>query len=352
MDNEVPVRLQKWRDMAITLCTLAATTALCVVLRGLSEGETYVPLLFVLCVLVVSRLTDGYIWGIATAVVAVLGVNYVFTYPYMAFDFTISGYPVTFVVMLAVSITTSTLTTQTKQRERLKLETAREQMRANLLRAVSHDLRTPLTTISGSVRAVLDDPELPEDKKRELLGGVRDDADWLLRMVENLLSVTRMDGGASIVKSEEAAEEICAAAATKFHKRFPELELSVSVPEEVLFIPMDPVLIEQVLTNLLENAAVHGGPGVRHISLSVERQEGAAAFTVSDDGAGISRDRVARLFTDYFDQAQESAGKGEKRNMGIGLSVCKSIVTAHGGEVSAENPPGGGARFRFTLPLS
>ena len=338
-------------DAAVTLLSLCVTGMVCVLLRSFSDGDTYVPLLFVLCVLVVSRFTNGYICGIAAALIAVLGVNYVFTYPYMELNFSISGYPLTFFTMLAVAVSTSTLTTHIKEQEKLKLETEREKMRANLLRAVSHDLRTPLTSISGSIGLALDDPEMSPEGQRILLQEAREDADWLIRMAENLLSVTRIgEGETKIEKTPEAAEEIAAEAARKFRKNYQEVELSVTAPDEVLFVPMDAVLIEQVLTNLLENAVIHGG-NTKHVSLDVRRDGNMAAFSVTDDGAGISREAQQRMFTDYFDLAQQSCRGREKRNMGIGLSVCMTIVKAHGGNIRAENLPSGGARFEFTLPL-
>lgn len=115
------------KEILLTAGALVSTTFLCSFLRSVTIGETtYVPLLFVLCVLLVSRFTEGYICGIAAAIIAVLGVNYVFTYPYMAFNFTLAGYPITFVVMLAVAFTTSTLTSHIKQQEIIKLENERE----------------------------------------------------------------------------------------------------------------------------------------------------------------------------------------------------------------------------------
>ncbi len=340
-----------WRDIIVMMAALAVTTALGVALRAAKGSESVVPLLFGLCVLVVSRLTEGFVCGVLSSLVAVLGVNYVFTYPYMAFNFTISGYPVTFAAMLAVSLSTCALTTQIKHEEKLKLEAEREKMRSNLLRAVSHDLRTPLTAIYGSVSAVLDNGCLSEDERRRLLSDVRSDSEWLIRMVENLLSITRIgDGDARIEKSPEPAEEILDETARKFRSRFPDVRLDISMPAEVLFVPMDPVLIEQVLINLLENAVEHGET-TKNVRLSAARQDASAIFSVEDDGRGISRETEQRLFKDYFDQTQMSAGAGEKRNMGIGLAVCTTIIRAHGGTLKAENLSRGGARFYFTLPL-
>ena len=338
-------------DAAVTLGLLGASSALCVLLRPVGDTEIFVPLVFVLCVLLISRLTNGYVFGIIASLIAVLCVNYVFTYPYMAFNFTISGYPVTFVTMLTVSVTTSTLTTHIKKQEQIKLESEREKMRANLLRAVSHDLRTPLTSIGGCVGAVLEDETMPPEHRRELLESVRDDAEWLVRVVENLLSVTRMYGeGSALVKSPEAAEEVVSESVQKFRKRFPDIAVRVSVPEDVLFIPMDPVLVVQVLTNLMENAALHGN-GVTQIRLLVTKEGGSAVFSVKDNGEGISRERMPRLFTDALILGGGEKADNGRRSMGIGLSVCMTIVKAHGGSMTARNLPEGGALLTFALPL-
>ena len=179
---------------------------------------------------------------------------------------------------------------------------------------------------------------------------VRDEAQWLLGVVENLLLVTRIgDEPASLHKDMEAAEEIVSAAVQKFKKRFPGIETTVHVPQTLLMVPMDAILIQQVLLNLLENAALHG-KHTTEIQIDVTNSGDAALFQVTDNGAGISREAMPKLFDGYFthdDRGQE----GGRRNMGIGLSVCLAIVRAHGGCLTAENRPEGGARFQFALPL-
>ena len=143
-----------WKSAGITAGLFALTTVVCALLQrlGLNEisqlrNETYVPLVYVLCVLLVSLLTDGYLCGTVVSLLSVSAVNYVFTYPYMNFNFSLSGYPLTFLTMLAVSLTVNTLTATLKRQERIRMEAETERMRANLLRAISHDLRTPLTAI-------------------------------------------------------------------------------------------------------------------------------------------------------------------------------------------------------------
>lgn len=340
-----------WRNAGVTLGLLGATALICAGMNGIARSSAASSLIFVLCIHVVARLTNGYAWGIAASLAAVLLVNFVFTYPFMEFNFTIAGYPLTFVTMLTVSISTSALTTAVKKQERLRLEGEKVKMRADLLRSVSHDLRTPLTSIAGSASVLLESPELPEDKRRELLGGIRDDSEWLIGMVENLLSITRVGGeGAQIQKMPEAVEEVVADAVRKFRKLYPELPVETEVPEEVLFVPMDAVLICQVLTNLLENAALHGRTTSR-ITVRVTSGAGRAKFAVEDDGGGIDAEALPLLFEDKPAGAAPVDSKG-RHNMGIGLTVCRTIVKAHGGDMSAANRPGGGAVFWFELPLT
>ena len=339
-------RLQCW---AVTAGLLLLGCALSGALLALDHTGGFVSMIFVLVVVLVARLTDGYAYGAAASFVGVVCVNYIFTYPYWEFNFTISGYPLTFFTMLSVSLIVSALTSQIKRQEQLRVETDRETMRANLLRAVSHDLRTPLTSIVGSASAILEnDALLPPQQKTALLRNVRSEAQWLIRMVENLLSITRMGAGtARLSKELEAAEEVLSSVAGKFQQRFPGIQLTLTAPREALFVPMDAILIEQVLMNLLENAAAHGQSSA--ILLSAERQSAGAVFTVRDNGLGIPEEILPEIFSPAL-PGKLHAGD-DRRNMGIGLSVCSSIVKAHGGSMSACNVREGGAMFRFTLPM-
>ena len=198
------------KNSGIAFGILGIATAFCFLVQRISESDTHVPLLFVLAVLFVSRFTDGYVYGIVASIIAVFGVNYVFTFPYFKLNFAITGYPLTFVAMLAVACSVSALTTQIKKQEQMRLEVEREKMRANLLRAVSHDIRTPLTSIVGSASGIIDNYDaLSKENILELLEDMKSEGQWLVRMVENLLSITRIgDGTARIHKEEELVEEV------------------------------------------------------------------------------------------------------------------------------------------------
>lgn len=348
--NESVIKLT-WRDSMISVGILAVATLCCFLMHRGEQADSHAPLVFVLAILLISRFTNSYFYGMISSVIGVIEVNYIFTYPYFGLNFTLTGYPLTFVAMFSVSIVVSMLTTQIKQQEKIRAEIEKEKMRGNLLRAVSHDIRTPLTSIVGAVSAVVENHDkLSEEKSLSLLGDVKEEAQWLVRVVENLLLVTRMESDSTkVTKKPEMVEEILGEAVAKFKKRFPGAPIKTNIPEDALFVPMDAVLIEQVLCNLLENAVLHGGV-VSEILLSVRKEGDYAIFCVEDDGVGIDKEVLPRLLKESI-YREEGENVDGKRNMGIGLTVCTSIINAHGGTVKAYNRKEGGAAFEFSLPI-
>ena len=338
------------RDFIITAGVLIVCFFCSLVTQRLSQTDMLVPMYFVLGVFLISVMTSGYRWGVAASGVGVLAVNYAFTFPYFEFNFTIPENLFSAVVMLAVAIITGALTTKIKNAEKIKADSEREAMRANLLRAVSHDLRTPLTSIYGACAAIIESyDDIPKEKQLMLLDGIRTDSQWLVRMVENLLSVTRIDDRKiRLAKNATVLEELIDALLVKFHKHYPLQKVQVQIPEEFVSIPMDAMLIEQVLMNLLENAVFHA-EGMENLWLTVTIHHSKAAFTVADDGCGIPQDRMAGLFTGLLDSAAPT--DTGRSNMGIGLSVCNAIIKAHGSNITAKNRPGGGAEFCFALDM-
>lgn len=329
------------------MAAMTAASLLSVLLMKVTTSDFHVPMIFVLAVLVVSLYTDGYSFGIFASLLSVLAVNWAFTYPYMEFNFSLSGYLVTFVTMLAVGLATSLLSSRVKAQEQLRIESVKEKMRATLLRSISHDLRTPLTSVSGSISAVLDDDNpLPDDQRKQLLDNARNEADWLCRMVDNLLSVTRITGeNGDIKKENELLEEVIAEAASNFQIRNPGIELKIALPDDPIFVHMDAMLIEQVLINLMDNAVIHGKTTDR-IEISVNDSEEYISISVEDNGKGIDKSIIRNLFDGSLQFHPNAEDKN--KNMGIGLQVCKTIVDAHGGSICAENI-NKGARFTFTV---
>lgn len=495
-----------WQDTIKTISMLIATTLLSLALRVFDIGDQNMIMVYILCVLVISRATVGYAYGIIASVISVLTFNFFFTEPYFTFNAIQVGYPITFVIMLLVALITSALTVRVKtqaklavererrtdvlyeinkkllatrglekivalandyivnlfgrsvvfytadpeqgsagnfaqapededasflltedekavahwvfinqkragagtdtlmgagafympiiaqgrvlavmgiscskgilnhnnrlflrmigsqvamalERQRLSdeqrsilVESEREKMRSNLLRAISHDLRTPLTGILGASSAILEnDDYLDKPTRNKLISNIKEDSQWLIRIVENLLSVTRINEGTmNVAKVPEAAEEIIAEAVTRIRSRFPQRRISVQVPDELLMVPVDGTLIAQVLINLLENAIKHS-PNESLIEVYLKKNGAYAIFEVLDEGSGISKEDFPYLFESYMPNSTKSPDSS--RGMGIGLSICMSIIKAHSGKMEAENRKEGGAIFRFTLPL-
>ena len=342
---------QLLHDSIFSVLTLFATFGLNLLLQKWFNTQTLIPMTFVLGVFLISWRTQGYFWGIASSLISVLAVNYAFTFPYYAFDLITPECVASAVVMLIVSVATGTLTTQIKHQEKIKSEIERERMRGNLLRAVSHDLRTPLTSIYGASSTVLENfQSLSTQQHIDLLKDVQEDSQWLIRMVENLLSVTQLDGNrVQLTKIPTVLEELIDTVLIKFQKHHPGQSVDVTIPEDFVSIPMDAMLIQQVLINILENAVDHA-EGMTELSLEVSCSNGLARFCISDNGCGISADRLANLFTGFLER-QQTPVDGNRNNMGIGLSVCDSIIKAHGSEIHAKNLPNGGAAFYFALEM-
>lgn len=495
----------KGRDWLKTFGILLAALVLCEGLQFWEFGNQNDVMIFILSVLIISRITEGYFYGIFASLLSVLIFNFFFTQPYFTFSAIENGYPLTFVIMLLISLITSALTVRIKrqaifaaerehrievlyeinkkllvtrgtenitslvldygvklfgrsailyirdekgemtgsyspfpeeddsfmitedekavahwvfvngkkagagtdtlmgagafyepvlfqgnvlaviglscrrgnmdhnnrlflrmitplvamafERQRLSdeqrnilVETEKEKMRSNLLRAISHDLRTPLTGILGASSAILENEgSINPDTSRQLIVNIKDDSQWLIRMVENLLSVTRINEGTmNVSKTLEAGEEVIAEAVSRIRKRYGERNIQVKVPEEFLEVPMDGTLIAQVLINLLENAIKHSREEAL-IEVSLRKKEQWAVFEVLDNGKGIPEEDLPFLFEGY--SALGGKASDSSRGMGIGLSICRSIIKAHQGRMEAENRSRGGAAFRFLLPL-
>ena len=320
--------MKQWkRDVVITSLILILTFIFCLIVEEEMGIQYSIPAIFTLSVYLISLLTQGYMFGIGASLISVLAVNYAFTFPYFKFNFTIPENMFSAVIMLAVTITTSALTTKVHKQEKMQREIEKEKMRANLLRAISHDLRTPLTTIYGSSSVVIENYEkMTKEQHLEMVQGIREEAQWLTHMVENLLSVTRIDGEKlNLIMKPIVLEELIDSVLTEFHKRYPGQQVELDMPENFICIDMDPVLIEQVLMNLLENAVKHA-KGMTRLALVIMEKQKDILFQVIDDGNGFSQ-----------------------KDMGVGLSVCETIVKAHGGKLECKNGADGGAIISFAL---
>ncbi len=361
------------RNVIITVAFLCGAYWANSILIHHTGGENNSALVFVLAVVFISLLTSGYFYGIAASVIGAFCTNIYFMPPYAQFSLTRAGYPLTTLSMLVISCVVCALTTRVKKqaqeaarRERstkalyemnerlnaekasIQLESDREAIRGNILRAVSHDLRTPLTTISGTVSVLLSSPDV-SPKNLSMLADIKQDADSLIIMVENLLSVTRIqDGSFHLKKRDEMLEEVAGDALLTTKRHFPNCSISMDLSEDILYLPMDPLLIKQVIVNLLENAIKHSGDP-DHITLRLLREGDNAVVEVRDHGCGLSSDVCQAIQNGQ--PLPHSLSDDTTRGMGIGLSVCQRIIKAHGGSFAASNHPDGGAVFRFGLPM-
>lgn len=351
-----PAKIELIRNMLITVGFLLTATVISYLIMFFGGFTNNIGMVYIMAVVLISRFSNGYIPGLAGSFISIICVNYLFTYPYMEFKLSGIGYSITFITLLVISTITSATTTHLKQqskilseRDKLLMEAEKETMRANLLRAISHDLRTPLTGIIGASSAYLDNEStMAEEERSHLISNIREDANWLLNMVENLLSVTRIrDTGAHVTKQLEPLEEVVSEALQRFRKRLPNATVHVSVPDDLIMVPMDATLIEQVIINLLENAVYHSN-STEPINLIVSVEDGYASFKVSDQGVGLPADRISTLFDGYTSLPNSSYDS--HKGMGIGLSICKTIVVAHNGTIFVSNKEHG-AVFTFTLPL-
>lgn len=337
------------KNILVTAGILLISFVISLLLQHVFKVHEHITAVFIFAVFLISLLTNGYVYGIVAAFISMIAVNYAFTFPFFSINFMIPVNMISAIIMIVIAILTSTLTTQIKRHEAMKAEGEKERMRANLLRAVSHDLRTPLTTIYGSAATLLENGDtLEEEQQIKILQGIKEDSEWLVRMVENLLSITRIDSGnVKIIKTPIVLEELIDSVIVKFRKRYPDFDITLDLPEDIVVIPMDAMLIEQVIVNILENAIQHA-EGMTELILRVFVLGKQAIFEIKDNGCGISKEKLPYIFSGYYENKEEPSD-GQKRNTGIGLSVCKTIIKAHGGDISAENIKGGGAVFRFIL---
>lgn len=237
-----------------------------------------------------------------------------------------------------------------KEKEEVALLAEKEQLRANLLRTISHDLRTPLTSISGNASNLMsDNGQLDDQTRQQMYTDIYDDSQWLISLVENLLSITRIEEGRlNFNKTMELMEEVIEEALRHIHRKHIEHAISVTFEDELLLVKMDAKLILQVIINLVDNAIKYTPPG-SDISISTGRKNKEIFVRISDNGAGIPDKLKEKAFEMFYTGNNKIADS--RRSLGLGLSLCKSIINVHGGELTLEDNKPHGCIFTFTLPI-
>ena len=236
-----------------------------------------------------------------------------------------------------------------REKEEAAVLAQNEQLRANLLRAISHDLRTPLTSISGNAGNLLSmGSDLDEETKKRLYTDIYEDSMWLINIVENLLSITRLVGGQlNLNITEDLIEDVITEALQHVNKKSREHQITVEYEDEFMLAKMDSRLIVQVIINIVNNAVEYTPQG-SHIQISVKKQKDQAVISIADDGNGISDEAKKKVFDMFY--SGENKVADSRRSCGIGLSLCQSIINAHGGEIAVSDNVPHGAVFTFTLP--
>ena len=237
-----------------------------------------------------------------------------------------------------------------EEKEEVRLQIEKERLKSTLLRSISHDLRTPLTGIAGSANFLHDNYNVVnQEEAMSMLNDICTDAEWLNSMVENLLNMTRIqEGRLDLHRKMEVVDDLISGAVGLVSKRLGSHRLETTTPQDIVLIPVDGRLFTQVLVNLIDNAVRHAGDKASiFVSARVEGEK--VLFQVEDDGVGIPEEKLPQIFDNFFTTAYEDGDK--QRGVGLGLSICKAIVEAHGGHIGVRNNNRGGATFWVEMPM-
>lgn len=346
---------------------MAVTTALSFALNIIGIGKENTLMLFIVGVLLVAYSTNGYQYGIIASIVSVMAFNYLFTEPIRTFSISNQNDVILLIFFMLAALISSNLTVRfqkqlkvsreneelarklSAEQEKIKYAMEKEQLRSQLLRGISHDLRTPLTVIAGASNLIAEsDGRLEDENIVSLAKDISNQAEWLIRMIENILNMTKIDSGNFLIdKKPEAVEDVINNAVTNVKGRIAERKIAVDIPKDVLMVEMDGKMIVQVFVNLLDNAIKHTDED-GEIYIRVGHEEGKITFSVEDNGTGISSEIREHIFDEFVTgpRGTQDAAQG----IGLGLAICKAIVNAHGGEIRAENGNRGGAVFSFSIP--
>lgn len=235
------------------------------------------------------------------------------------------------------------------EKQAIEMETQRERLRSNLLRAISHDLRTPLTSISGNAGILMEKSiDLSQEKKQEIYNSIYDDSIWLINLTENLLSITRFENSSMRLQiNAELLDDVFKEAVSHLDRKAKEHKIIVELEDDLLMARMDVRLIIQVIINIINNAVKYTPVG-SEIKLSAKKQDKMVCISIADDGPGISDESKEQIFDMFYTSGIDA---DSRRGLGLGLSLCKSIVDAHGGSIEVKDNEPHGAVFSFTLPL-
>jgi two-component system sensor histidine kinase KdpD len=344
--------LPPWLEYALALALVAAVTLIGYLVEPFVAQTDQVMLFTLAGIALAFRVARGP--ALAATCASVAAFDFFFVEPRYTFAIANTRYLLTFAVMTAIGVVVVWLVAELREQERVARErevaVQGEQLRAALLASVSHDLRTPLGAILGAVTTLEQEQQLDAGARTSLLASIHEQAEHLNRVLRNLLEMTRLEGGAVVLRREIAPlEEPIGTALAALGRRIGDRKLDVDLGAAPLFASFDPIAVELVLSNLIENALRYGSDP---IEIRVAREGDAVALRVLDRGPGLDEHTLAHAF-EKFERGLLGRRKGGAHSggAGLGLAIVRSLVEAGGGRVWARNRDDGpGAEFGFTLP--
>ena len=351
-----------FKDAAICLVVLTAATLAGYAFKAFQLADADIIMLYIIAVLVISIFTSKMYFCLISSFVGVVLFNCFFTYPEFSLSVHDAGYPVTFVTMFITAFIAGTLANKLKrniliaeqnarEKEEAALLAQNEQLRANMLRSISHDLRTPLTSISGNASTLISGGDtLDESTRQQIYTDIYSESMWLIEMVENLLYATRIeDGRMQLNISVEILDDIVQEAVRHTKRTYPKRNIIVDMYDEIIPVMADANLIVQVIVNLMDNAVKYSDED-SDVTVSVRRENAhTVVISVSDHGSGISDEEKEKVFDMFYTGGSRSSDS--RRSLGLGLALCRSIITSHGGTISVSDNIPNGTVVSFTLPI-
>lgn len=334
-----------------TILLIATSTGFVFHELGLDEINIYT--VFILGILVTAVMTASRFFSVVSALLEVLTFNFLFATPYFSFEAHNFTYPITFIILVIAAFIMGSITEnnvkQSKLASQIAIQAKNEQLRANLLRSISHDLRTPLTSINGNAGVLLKNSEyLNKEKKEHLYNDIYEDSLWLISLVENLLAITRIEDNKMIIRTgPELLDDVINEALLHINRRADEHIIQLEQGDDMLLGRFDAHLIVQVIINIVDNAIKYTPKG----SLIVIRTSKIPNFIqveIEDNGNGVSNEDKEKLFEMFY--TVQNASSDGRRGLGLGLALCKAIITAHGGTISVRDNTPHGTIFTFTIP--
>ncbi len=359
--KSVNAKLLWVKDPGICIAILGIATLLGYVFKSFGLTDSDIIMLYIIAVHVISILTSRIQYCLISSLIGVVLFNYFFTYPEFSLSAHDSGYPVTFATMFITAFIAGTLANKLKrntviaeknarEKEEAALIAQNERLRANMLRSISHDLRSPLTSISGNASNLMaNSSTLDEEARQQIYADIYSESMWLIGMVENLLYATRIeDGRIKLNIAVEILDDIIAEAVKHISKTHPHRNIAVDMSEEIIPVNADANLMVQVIINLLDNAVKYSDEDTP-VRITVRQQGEQALIAVSDQGKGISEKDKQQVFEMFY--VGDNRSSDSRRSLGLGLALCKSIIESHHGTIFVSDNKPQGTIITFTLPI-